>query len=92
MGSSFGQEVSGYMNNQSDTSLASIEINNKITAEYQIGFFHLPKHIKLQTRRLLEEVLQAPLGTRKNWLHNVSTGRCFEATLRARNLPPLELV
>jgi len=76
------------VNNQSATSLASIEINNRITAEYQLGFFHLPKHIKLQTRRSLEELLQAPLGTRKNWLHNVSTGRRFVATLTARNLPP----
>jgi hypothetical protein len=76
------------VNNNSETSLESIEINDRIRAEYQQGFYHLPKHTKKQTRRSLDDILKAPLGTRKNWLHNISTGRRFVATLAARNLPP----
>jgi len=76
-------------NNQFDTPLSSIEINNRVTAEYQLGFFHLPEHIKLQM--LVGRASAGSLGMRKNWLHNVSTGRHFVATLRARNLPPPRL-
>jgi len=75
------------VNKNSETSLESIEINDRIRAEYQQRFYHLPQHSKKQARRSLDDKLKAPLG-RKNWLHNISAGRRFVATLAARNLPP----
>ena len=76
------------VNNETATSTASIEVNNLITAEYQEGFFHLPAETKNQTRKPLLELLQAPLNTRKNWLHNIRTAREFVARRLAMNLPP----
>ena len=76
------------VNNEAATSTASIEINNLITAQYEEGFFHLPEATKRQTRKPLQELLQAPLRTRKNWLHNIRTAREYVVCQMARNLPP----
>ena len=76
------------MNNEAATSTASIEVNNLITAQYEEGFFHLPEATKRQTRKPLQELLQAPLSTRKNWLHNIRTAREYGVRRMAMNLPP----
>jgi hypothetical protein len=75
------------VNTNNETSLASIEINNRIIAEYNQGFWHLPKDTRKQIKQR-SEILAAPLSTRRHWLYNISVGRRFAEEQRLRNIPP----
>jgi len=78
------------VNNETATSLESIEVNQRIIEEYNRGFFHLPSDTRRQIKTR-QEILAASLGTRKNWLHNIATGRRFAEEQRRRNVPPPEV-
>ena len=76
------------VNDKSETSTISLEVNKKIELEYQKGFRMLPVDSQRLGRRPKKQVLRLSLSRRQNWLRSIKAARTYQQHLDEKNRVP----
>ena len=81
------------VNTNNETAMASLEINNRIRSEFNLGFRTLDREARqLARRKPLRTLLQSSLEYRRAWMTRITAARSYQERLREERRPPREVL
>jgi hypothetical protein len=76
------------INNQRDTATISLEINQQIEEEFELGFQGLDPAARRLSNKHKPRLMRQQLGYHKHWLQSIRVSREYQRKLIARNQVP----